>query len=224
MAKTSRRNLLKTTAAAGVSAALGLAIKPETRAFAEESHKHQPISGPLANATISFGHWPTDPPLDRFPNLGAPGKPNGHQLIPNEVKIKAGGTVNFIIGGFHHVLVYDDGTHPGDINPNLLVPGSVPPGLIDDPNNRIYRGLYPGSYGWAEAGGRSLGTTHRDSGNRSVGRQITRRRQFVVGNERTTFACENLELGFLSLRLSAWTATERRTNSSSVIRRAGHPD
>ncbi len=143
MSKTTRRNLLKGTAVAGVSAALGLVIKPESRAAESKSHKHQPIAGPLANATVSFGQWPTDPPLDRFPNLGAPGKPNGHQLIPHEVKIKAGGTVNFIIGGFHHVLVYDDGTQPTDINPNLLVPGSVPPGLIDDPSNRIYRGMDP---------------------------------------------------------------------------------
>ncbi len=143
MKKTSRRSLLKGTAIAGVSAALGLTLKPNTRVAGEESHKHQPLAGPLANATVSFGQWPTDPPLDRFPNLGAPGLPNVHQLLPNEVKIKAGGGVNFIIAGFHHVLVYDDGTQPGDINPNLLVPGSSPPGLIDDPNNRIYRGLDP---------------------------------------------------------------------------------
>jgi len=143
MKKTSRRNLLKGTAVAGVSAALGLTIKPETHAAGEEAHKHEPVGGPLANATVSFGSWPTNPPLDRFPNLGAPGKPNVHQLIPNEVKIKAGGSVNFIIGGFHHVLVYDDGTQPGDINAGSIVPGSSPPGLIDDPNKRIYRGLDP---------------------------------------------------------------------------------
>src|SRR5262245_25821601 len=130
MKKTSRRNLLKGTAVAGVSAALGLTIKPATRVAAEGSHKHQPISGPLASATVNFGGWPTDPPLDRFPNLGAPGKPNVHQLLPNEVKIKAGGSVSFIIGGFHHVLVYDDGTQPGDINTSSIVPGSSPPGLI----------------------------------------------------------------------------------------------
>jgi plastocyanin len=145
MSKTSRRNLLKITAAAGVSGALGLALKSETRVAEAQSHQHQPIAGPLATATVSFGQWPTDPPLDRFPNRGGGpgGVPNGHQLIPNEVKIKAGGTVNFIIGGFHHVLVYDDGTQPGAINPDLLVAGSSPPGLIDDPTNRIYRGMDP---------------------------------------------------------------------------------
>src|SRR5512134_422557 len=103
MPKTSRRNLLKATAVAGVSAALGLPITAKTRAEETKPHNHQPISGPLASATVSFGAWPTAPALDRFPNLVAPAKPNVHQLIPNEVKIKAGGNVNFIIAGFHLV-------------------------------------------------------------------------------------------------------------------------
>lgn len=144
MGKTSRRNLLKGTAVASVSAALGLNINPEIALAGEKAHKqHQPIAGPLANATVSFGAWPTDPPLDRFPNVGAPVIPNVHQLIPQEVKIKAGGTVNFIIAGFHLVLVYDNGTQPSDIDSSLLTPGSSPPGLIDDPDRRIYRGVDP---------------------------------------------------------------------------------
>src|ERR671922_1091576 len=112
MRKTSRRNLLKGTAVAGVSAALGL-TNSGTRAAepgAEKHHQHQPIAGPLANADISFGAWPTDPALDRFVISTAPQIPNVHQLIPHEVKIKAGGSVNFIIAGFHLLLVYDDGT------------------------------------------------------------------------------------------------------------------
>src|SRR5437764_14533155 len=66
--------------------------------------------GHRANATVSFGQWqtplpppavsPQTDPLDRFPNL-SPRNRNNHQLIPNEVKIKVGGSVNFIIGGFH---------------------------------------------------------------------------------------------------------------------------
>ena len=141
MGKTSRRNLLKGTAVAGVSAALGL--NPKIGKAGQKEHKHQPIAGPLANATVSFGAWPTEPPLDRFPNLGAPVIPNVHQLIPNEVKIKAGGSVNFIIAGFHLVLVYDDGTQPTDIDASLITPGSNPPGFIDDPDRRIYRGVDP---------------------------------------------------------------------------------
>lgn len=143
MHKTSRRNLLKGTAVAGVSAALGLATNSEIAAAGEKGkHQHPTVAGPLANATVSFGAWPTDPPLDRFDGVGAPTKPNVHQLIPHEVKIKAGGSVNFIISGFHLVLVYDDGTQPGDIDKTLLIPG-FPPGMIDDPNRRIYRGLDP---------------------------------------------------------------------------------
>lgn len=98
--------------------------------------------GPLSNATVSFGQWRSDPPLDRFPDQ-SPRLHNQHQQIPFKVKIKAGGSVNFIIGGFHQIIVYDDGTQPEDINTTLIVPGSSPPGLIDDPNGRIYRGLNP---------------------------------------------------------------------------------
>jgi len=61
------------------------------------------------------------------------------------VDIKAGGSVNFIIGGFHHILIYDDGTKPSDINVAALIPTTVQPGppLINDPVKRIYRGLDP---------------------------------------------------------------------------------
>lgn len=99
----------------------------------------------LRNATVSFGGWMTTPSLDRFPNV-SPIPANHHALTPGTVTIKAGGTVNFIIGGFHQVLVYDDGTRPEQINTNLLVTptvGNLPRFLIDDPNRRIYRGLDP---------------------------------------------------------------------------------
>jgi len=113
----------------------------------QDGHQHEPVSGPLATATVSFGEWSAglQPALDRFPNLGAPAKPNGHQLIPNETTIKAGGTVNFAIAGFHLVLVYGDGTKPEDIDATLTVPVTQPPGppLINDPTNRVYRGLDP---------------------------------------------------------------------------------
>ena len=99
----------------------------------------------INSATVSFGGWMTTPILDRFPNV-SPIRANHHSLTPGTVKIKAGGTVNFIIGGFHQVLVYDDGTRPEQINTNLLITptvGNLPRFLIDDPNQRIYRGLDP---------------------------------------------------------------------------------
>jgi plastocyanin len=100
------------------------------------------------NATVSFGGWMTDQPLDRFPNNNATQFPitrNHHRLTPRIATIKAGGTVNFIIGGFHVVTVYDDGTQPQDINTSLLTTpqGQPAPPIINDPNRRIYRGLDP---------------------------------------------------------------------------------
>ena len=147
--KATRRNLLKAVAAGGASAAFGMAMKTKAeaqlRSENDESqlhrHNHKHKDGRLATATVSFGAWSTDPAVDRLlvPN---PGARNTHDLIPSEVKIEAGGTVNFIIAGFHQVVVYDNGTRPEDINAasSLAAPLNA---LIDDPNGRIYQGLSP---------------------------------------------------------------------------------
>jgi len=115
--------------------------------------------GRRANATVSFGAWqtplpppavpPETDPLDRFPPfLSNDRLRNEHQLIPNKVKIKAGGAVNFVISGFHQPIVYDDGTKPLDIKTTVTTTTTGPTPspaavLIDDPTNRIYRGLDP---------------------------------------------------------------------------------
>ena len=101
------------------------------------------IEGPNVQATVSFGQWKTDPPFDRFtvPNVITQ---NNHQLIPQEVKVKAGGAVNFIISGFHEPVIYDAGTQPGDIDVTALLPiPPVPVPLINDASNRIFRGVDP---------------------------------------------------------------------------------
>ena len=104
-------------------------------------------AGSPTTATVSFGAWQTEPPLDRFPN-NSPADRNHHQLIPFHVSIAAGGTVNFIISGLHQVIAYDDGTQPDDINTTLTTTttGATPSPavvLIDDPTHRLYRGLDP---------------------------------------------------------------------------------
>lgn len=106
--------------------------------------KHHDMVGPLASATVTFGQWDLTEPLDRFPNA-SPRLVNNHQLIPKEVTIKAGGSISFIISGFHHILVYGNKTKPADIDISLTIPTTVQPGppLINDPTNRIYRGLDP---------------------------------------------------------------------------------
>jgi hypothetical protein len=134
--------------ASGAALAKGLST-PATAAQA--GHNHTQVTGPLASATVSFGQWLTDPALDRFPNL-SPRTANQHLLIPYIPTIKAGGSVNFIVGGFHHILVYAPGTKTTDIDRTLTVPVTMPPPtppgvifppLINDPANRVYRGLDP---------------------------------------------------------------------------------
>jgi len=118
--------------------------------LAAQDHDHPPVSGPLANATVSFGAWPVgtvDAPMDRTtgPPL-APFAANHHALVPFDVTIKEGGTVNFVLAGFHHVVVYAPGKKLEDVDRSVLLPiAGAPPfiGLIDDPDRRIYRGLDP---------------------------------------------------------------------------------
>lgn len=109
--------------------------------------KSADITGPLSNETVSFGAWMTSPPLDRFPNVSNTRLNNHHVVIPEVARIKVGGTVNFIIAGFHQVAIYDDGTQPDDIDISITVlptnPPQPPPQLIADPNRRIYRGPDP---------------------------------------------------------------------------------
>src|ERR1044071_4833795 len=105
MTKRSRRSAFKFAMGAGVVAGIA----------AGQEHQHQSISGPLATATVSFGQWRTNPPLDRFPNA-SPGNGTVNTVTPNEVTIKAGGSVNFIIAGLHQVIIYDDGTQALQIN------------------------------------------------------------------------------------------------------------
>ena len=150
--KTSRRALIKAAAASGVAAGFGMGMTPRAATEAGEAaqggqHDHHapPVTGPMANATVSFGAWPADAAnvLDRSPNR-SPNNRNVHQLIPHEVTIKAGGTVNFIIAGFHWIAVYDDGTSPKTSSCRSSTRSNNPASLfINDPNNRIYRGLDP---------------------------------------------------------------------------------
>ena len=106
------------------------------------------IDDPRPAATVSFGLWQTEPPLDRFFGNPAGGVGNHNEMVPTVATITispervSDGGVNFIISGNHVVTIYDDNTRPEDIDPNLLVPGiTTAGGVIDDPDKRIYRGV-----------------------------------------------------------------------------------
>ena len=119
--------------------------RPQAEA-ASHSHHGDQVDGPLASATVSFGQWMAG---DRFPNLNTRTQ-NQHLLIPYKPTIVQGGSVNFVIAGFHHIAIYEPGTKTTDIDPTLTVPVTNPPPapvpfppLINDPNGRVYRGLDP---------------------------------------------------------------------------------
>ena len=147
-----RRNLLGSVGVGSAAILAGAAgVRAATRPKGDEhdhEHDHGSVGGPLANATVSFGAWPATgtTPLDRTVLPIAPAAPNIHQLIPQTATIKAGGSVNFIVAGFHQIVVYEPGTKPGDIDTSTLIPiPGAPPavGLIDDPDNRLFRGVSP---------------------------------------------------------------------------------
>jgi hypothetical protein len=134
----------------GIGSAVLAAANVAAAAQGEHEHDdHKPLTGPLANATVSFGAWPVgtvEVPRDRFALPFAPQGPNVHALLPKVATIKEGGSVNFILAGFHHVVVYAPGKSPEDVSQSVLLPiPNAPPtvGLIDDPQGRIYRGIDP---------------------------------------------------------------------------------
>lgn len=133
---------------AGLAAATAIgtvvSAAPATKAAAQ--HDHAKLDGPLASAIVSFGQWRTDPPHDRF-LVPSPPPRNQHGVFPYTTTIKAGGSVTFNISGTHLILVYAPGTTLESIS--LIIEGNEPPsppgfpGFVNDPVNRIYRGLNP---------------------------------------------------------------------------------
>ena len=116
------------------------------KARPQEGHEHAHVSGERAGAIVAFGQWK---PFDRIGNAAGPNDrtQNNHVLTPFRVRIKAGGSVSFIISGFHNPVIYSNGKQLEDVNVGLILPGSTPPGLIDDPDRRVFRGINPATLG-----------------------------------------------------------------------------
>ena len=83
-----------------------------------------------SSVTVSFGAGL---------NTNQPGNPANHHILPKEIKISRGGVVNFVVAGFHQVMVYKPGTLPEHIgvptsgtfinySPNLFYTGISPAG------------------------------------------------------------------------------------------------
>jgi len=79
-------------------------------------------------ATVSFGIGLNTPATSAL----------NHHVLPQTVRIKQGGVVNFNVAGFHQIYVYDPGVRKEDIiiaNPTAL--------FINYENDVFYRGLVP---------------------------------------------------------------------------------
>jgi plastocyanin len=77
----------------------------------------QPDGNSRMSVTVSFGAGL---------NTAQPGNAANHHVLPKTIEVKAGGVVNFAVGGFHQIVIYNPGTDIGDITvpafpPNLFV-------------------------------------------------------------------------------------------------------
>jgi hypothetical protein len=116
---------------------------------AQDKHPQEHVAGPHAAEFVIFGQWrqPNDGPLpiDRHEGFMPSPATVGHHVSPLNVTIAAFGSVAFLVGGFHQLGIYE-GIGPGDIDATKLIPpppGAMLPPLINDPDNRIYRGPDP---------------------------------------------------------------------------------
>jgi hypothetical protein len=90
-----------------------------------------PLAQPaqLLTVPVSFG---------RGLNTAQPGNAVNHAILPDDIHVKDGGVVHFLVAGLHQVVVYNPGTTPEDI----VIPGGDP-FFIDDQTNRFYLGITP---------------------------------------------------------------------------------
>ena len=110
-------------------AAASFAMVP-IRGWADDDHDHDHEGGDArASVTVSFGAGL---------NTAQPGNAANHHVLPRVIKVRKGGVVNFIVAGFHQVMVYFPGVGPDNI--------ALPPAtslFINDNSNLYYRGIAP---------------------------------------------------------------------------------
>ena len=93
---------------------------------ADDDHDHD--KHPRLSVTVSFGAGL---------NTAQPGNKANHHVLPDRIRVKAGGVVNFAVAGFHQPMVYS----PGKLAAHVVVPAA---GLfINDTDRLYYRGIAP---------------------------------------------------------------------------------
>jgi len=110
---------------------------------------NDPDSKKLSTSRVVFG---------RGLNTAQPGNAVNHAILPNEIKIKVGGVVDFGIAGFHDIIVFKPGVTLDDLvnagggvipstPPVFVLPPdptvALPPALASLADKIYYRGINP---------------------------------------------------------------------------------
>lgn len=103
----------------------------------------------LSNVEVSFG---------RGLNTATPGNPVNHAVLPQDIKVKAGGVVDFGIAGFHDIIIFKPGVTlqdlldaGGGVYPDAGFPfvfpsdplAPLPPAVAFLTDSIYYRGINP---------------------------------------------------------------------------------
>lgn len=64
-----------------------------------------------------------------------------HRIIPRRIEVGRGGVVNFMVAGFHQIMIY----RPGKKARDVILPADPNALFVDDINGLYYRGIVPAS-------------------------------------------------------------------------------
>jgi hypothetical protein len=89
----------------------------------ERVHEH--VDNVLASVTVSFGAGL---------NTAQPGNAANHHILPREIRVRKDGVVNFVVAGFHQIIVFAPGVVLGQIvvpaAPALFIYDPAPPSSL----------------------------------------------------------------------------------------------
>ena len=94
-----RENIVSVISSSALLVAAALVALPVVADDDDADHKR-------SQATASFG---------RGLNTAQPGNPVNHAVLPKEIKIKAGGVVDFAVAGFHDIIIFKPGFTLADL-------------------------------------------------------------------------------------------------------------
>jgi plastocyanin len=76
-------------------------------------------------------------------NTAQPGNAANHHILPSQIKVRKGGVVNFVVGGFHQLVAYKPGVTQAAIAANLASQATPPFFINFDLPNALYVGIAP---------------------------------------------------------------------------------